>query len=109
MSWYSAEAMARLGRKALQQIQETDLGLSADVHGDNPLRSPQASRNKRIRAVPARHRVDSTTSTDLHFEPCTQEYPQCDTVGYQGWGIGNMADLDNLFQDFLDLSLPTNL
>ncbi|PYI31150.1 hypothetical protein BP00DRAFT_457186 [Aspergillus indologenus CBS 114.80] len=109
VSWYSAEAMARLGRKALQQIHESDPGLYGDtsgVHGPT-LQSPQTTRCKRIRAAAAVTGNEESMSMNAASGPVAQD----SVVYYTGdhdWAIGDMSDLDLAFDDFLDLSLPTN-
>ncbi|RAK80048.1 fungal specific transcription factor domain-containing protein [Aspergillus fijiensis CBS 313.89] len=109
VSWYSAEAMARLGRKALQQIHESDPGLygdELDVHGP-AVQSPQATRNKRTRAAPAATGDEESMSMNATYAPVAQN-PVVYYTGDHDWAIGDMTDLDLAFDDFLDLSLPTN-
>ncbi|PYH42912.1 transcription factor domain-containing protein [Aspergillus saccharolyticus JOP 1030-1] len=109
-SWYSAESMARLGRKALQQIHESDPSLCEDTHGASVLQSPQLARNKRPGVIAARDAVgDHPGPMDSGYAPVAPEPVECGTQELHDWEIGNMADLDILFDDFLDLSLPTNL
>ncbi|RAL14189.1 Zn(II)2Cys6 transcription factor [Aspergillus homomorphus CBS 101889] len=107
VSWYSAEAMARLGRKALQQIRESDPGLNRDTVPTLP--SVQTTQNKRGQAAPIPSRGgEGSLSIDATCVPFAQHSVDYPHGGDQGLAFGDMADLDIAFDDFLDLSLPTN-
>lgn len=97
--WYSAEAMARLGQKALYQVQgqptqprtETRVGgvLEADhiaPHEDYIPAKRQRSNSNLV--PPPDMALDALPAPDLHMD--------------------GFADIDTLFGEFLDISLPTN-
>ncbi|RAL05045.1 transcription factor domain-containing protein [Aspergillus ibericus CBS 121593] len=119
--WYSAEAMARLGRKALHQIDEVELGhhqhgraASLSTSGLTSTSAPQHSSgclptlpSSSFVAAPGalsdvRSDAPSTAQVqELLPRPlCSQEIGPPDQ--------GNFTNIDMLFGDFLDLSLPTN-
>ncbi|PYH98626.1 hypothetical protein BO71DRAFT_370648 [Aspergillus ellipticus CBS 707.79] len=83
--WHSADTMARLARKALHHIQESTPGYrqttSAPTHGV-PSSGP-------IAPIPSDNDAAESERNDL-----------------QGLDLDGLADIDTLFGDFLDLSLP---
>ncbi|RAL02603.1 fungal specific transcription factor domain-containing protein, partial [Aspergillus ibericus CBS 121593] len=97
--WYSADKMAQLGRKALNQIQEGPglPTLSAMQAPETGIRT-EASQGNRITWV-------NSTSTDVMGENTTN-VAQGARSDIQELGLGGFADIDVLFGDFLDLSLP---
>ena len=121
--WYSAEAMARLGRKALHHIE----GLKPETrgHGFESEKQPSAGKVSDP-TVPAsapamawlsyRHPNDLTSSGEM--APCEDlattpaqnlsTLESLDVGGPDMPGNDSFADIDMLFGDFLDLSLPTN-
>lgn len=116
--WYSAEAMARLGRKALHQSQE--------VRPEHPQRSRDLKSQEACQTAPAApkgpERSASCVSLSPHDGACRAVDtppiasipavgpgdPLGPTGGVQSMDSGGFADIDMLFGDFLDLSLPTN-
>ncbi|KAI9368938.1 hypothetical protein BJX61DRAFT_536834 [Aspergillus egyptiacus] len=122
--WYAAEAMARLGRKALRQIEETDnqndqpsqgsvtAAPSRDSEGLDNISSAQSQD-----ILPANIRLPSYSGGNQHSsggdlpaaEAITtrQLSEQHGDVRDSASGDG-FTDIDTLFDDFLDLSLPTN-
>lgn len=136
--WYSAEAMARLGRKALNHI----AGHKPDTRGQGFKPDRQASSDGTPTATATTGVSDSVSGSDP--SAALSSYPYITGYGYSsasnGSGIvredpttaptqdpsalasmepsytttadsvgnGSFADIDMLFGDFLDLSLPTN-
>lgn len=118
--WYSAEAMARLGRKALYQIQEVR---SDNLQRNRDLRSQATSETL---AAPPPEQPETAASCqplsphesscpigDAPSIPSISESTPGDPLGPASSGIHSIesdgfADIDILFGDFLDLSLPTN-
>ncbi|RAH45969.1 transcription factor domain-containing protein [Aspergillus brunneoviolaceus CBS 621.78] len=91
--WSTAEAMARLGRKALHQIDVSNPKYQLHDHEneqslDLPSVCTPRSLGKTMPPTPNALEVQNISSTD----------PEC----------GRFADIDFLFGEFLDLSLPTN-
>ncbi|KAL4801405.1 hypothetical protein BDV18DRAFT_84898 [Aspergillus unguis] len=129
--WYSAEAMARLGRKALRQIDGTSyegdsnrspnrsplLPAMTNSDGRSFTRSTPSATNPEI----AKSSMPMTTSLcearpDLGDNSPVAMAPEHAMDGIEGQhdkyleasGGDGFADIDTLFDDFLDLSLPTN-
>ncbi|KAL4987499.1 hypothetical protein BDW68DRAFT_197399 [Aspergillus falconensis] len=123
VSWCSAEAMARLGRKALRQIngissENNRLLASVKSGGKSPNRNTASAADLGIsgNSVPASSYSFDTHNPSSDYLPAVvnpeqhviplvdeqQEYLQ-ETTSSDGF-----ADIDMLFDDFLDLSLPTN-
>lgn len=121
--WYSAEAMARLGRKALHHIE----GLKADrqaasdgtpttaVNYSVSVSDPSATLSSYPYITGYGYSNASNGSELVREDPTTA--PTQDTSALESMepytttdGVGNdsFADIDMLFGDFLDLSLPTN-
>ncbi|KAL2809297.1 hypothetical protein BJX63DRAFT_423974 [Aspergillus granulosus] len=124
-SWYSAEAMARLGRKALHQIEGRAFEDGQPGHGP-PLSivANNSQGNSASSAAPTQGILLSKPSVDSNephrsserelplplmserpapMAPDEQHGDLQDSVAGDGF-----ADIDMLFDDFLDLSLPTN-
>lgn len=124
--WYSAEAMARLGRTALHQIDGTNFGHNQPIRDSllsgtanssgesfkknalnitNPGLSG-ASTASSIRPneshQPSRNSSPTIVIPEQPAAPLVEEQHH-DTDKQSGF-----ADIDMLFGDFLDLSLPTN-
>jgi hypothetical protein len=116
VSWYSAEAMARLGRKALHQIEELNPGHHA--HNQEPKQAlrPGNWPSKTANAENAENAALSLSlpsyqgdDHSLNSLSTTQEHSRHRPLEPPGDGVlGGFADIDTLFGDFLDLSLPTN-
>ncbi|PYI01058.1 fungal-specific transcription factor [Aspergillus sclerotiicarbonarius CBS 121057] len=121
--WYSAEAMARLGRKALHQIDEVEPG--HHQHGraaslSTPgLTSTSAPPNLRgcLSTSPsssfvAAQGVLSNVRSDAPSTALMQELPPrplcSQEISPRDPDQDNFTNIDMLFGDFLDLSLPTN-
>ena len=131
--WYSAEAMARLGRKALHHIE----GLKPDTRGHGFKSDRQAPSDGTPTTTAVNDSVSgSDPSATLSSSPYITGYgysntshgsemvredpttaPTQDTSAlastmepYTVDSVGNdsFADIDMLFGDFLDLALPTN-
>lgn len=121
--WYSAEAMARLGRKALHHIE----GLKPETRGHGFESEKQTSAGKvsdftvpasaPAMAWPSYHHPNDLTSSgevapreDLATTSAQDISPleSLDVGGPDVPGNDSFADIDMLFGDFLDLSLPTN-
>lgn len=99
--WYSAEAMARLGQKALHQVQgqptqsrtESRIDGVSEAGSDHvaphedyiPAKRPRS--NSKL-VSPPDMALDALPAPDLHMD--------------------GFADIDTLFGEFLDISLPTN-
>ncbi|KAF4765606.1 hypothetical protein HAV15_003836 [Penicillium sp. str.  len=121
--WYSAEAMARLGQKALRQIQG----------------KPQSSRTTPLLAESSHHPVNTDSSVSKGLEminsaPQGNDPPRAKRQRNNSDGIAAVSpapeiamdvlqppvddldtsmqdgftDIDTLFGDFLDISLPTH-
>lgn len=112
--WYSAEAMARLGQKALQQIDHEH-----QRHPGSEFLIPQATTSTDLAAsMPSEvsHAKEETTlgttGVDSTRPPMASALEvrmdspllssELDTT------LHGFADIDTLFGEFLDLSLPTN-
>ncbi|KAL3457731.1 hypothetical protein BJX64DRAFT_244307 [Aspergillus heterothallicus] len=123
-SWYSAEAMARLGRKALRQIEgsafdngidcsDPQLNVAANNSHDNStsgdakqeitLLKPPACYNGAV--FPSEHRQLPSSMLENPVSLASRE----ENADLQGSvAADGFANIDLLFDDFLDLSLPTN-
>lgn len=111
--WYSAEAMARLGRKALQQIDHEHQRHSGD-------RSPPRSTNNgpvptaSESGAPSSANEGPTTLGETGVLPSVAPDPDNPIGGSLASledfdpTLHGFADIDTLFGEFLDLSLPTN-
>ncbi|KKK24423.1 hypothetical protein ARAM_001959 [Aspergillus rambellii] len=131
--WYSAEAMARLGRKALRHIQGITLkgqgsrpssGANDDDHDDGEHNNSNATRQENQRPSIANVPVSSYDSNSHHHHhrimsdvPHAAAIPEHEAplpVDRHQSDIQDpdrshgFANIDTLFDDFLDLSLPTN-
>ncbi|KAJ5214807.1 hypothetical protein N7468_010486 [Penicillium chermesinum] len=108
--WYSAEAMARLGRKALQQTERDQATSNPEPPRDSrsgprqgpsgpPVEEESLACEDRVvsdgTAVPQMHDL----GTSMGPIPEIQD-PDVNMAGF--------AEIDTLFGEFLDLSLPTN-
>ncbi|KAL2833234.1 hypothetical protein BDW59DRAFT_138320 [Aspergillus cavernicola] len=127
--WYSAEAMARLGRKALRQIEGTNfennqssqaplLFTTANSGRESLDNNASSAANQVLLPTSVR---PSSYSSETH-RPLRDELPTAAAAEqsaplplyeHQGdlqssAGGDGFADIDMLFDDFLDLSLPTN-
>lgn len=111
--WYSAEAMARLGRKALQQVEHEHQRHADSGHSlmrpagglssaaSDPTTPADANMNER-----SIHGDTLIPSTNLHANTSLADsMPLANELDSTTNGF---ADIDTLFGDFLDLSLPTN-
>jgi hypothetical protein len=111
--WFSAEAMARLGQKALHQI---------DTRLEHPARPEERPQNPGSVSAPVPgynaggvgagsedHRGfnDIPTTAAIQDDPALEPFEPL-AGGAQEPGHDGFADIDMLFGDFLDLSLPTN-
>ncbi|KAF7586474.1 hypothetical protein BBP40_008807 [Aspergillus hancockii] len=118
ISWYSAEAMARLGRKALHQIEGLDFG-HHELNQDP--RQPLAPGNMSSKPANAENAalclsLPSYQGDDIPLNSVSgtiQEPSRHGPLDPPGNGMQNLeadgfADIDILFGEFLDLSLPTN-
>lgn len=130
--WYSAEAMARLGRKALLQIDaehppegttaQAQHAVSSTAEGSSTLASAKTASHT-SGAVEARgephpsHRsmeVDSVLAPVARVNDSEGEAGVGSPLGDVGMNdldssaMPGFADIDTLFGEFLDLSLPTN-
>lgn len=116
--WYSAEAMARLGRRALHEINVAKPSLQrSQGQGVQRLMDP-GSVPSASNAVT--HASTTQLATDNHSPGVSGRAPA--PVAPQGDPVelpadlqrvqenrqGALEDIDVLFGDFLDLSLPTN-
>lgn len=114
--WSSAEAMARLGRKALQHIdhehpqysQPKTALLPQPPRVDSGRPEPiDLSNNNEVQSDPGDSGGNLSTSvTDLAPEMSMKSpLPSMNDIDAS---MDGFADIDNLFGEFLDLSLPTN-
>jgi hypothetical protein len=122
--WYSAEAMARLGRKALRQIKgmasedgksghgpplstvgsnNQDNSTSSMASQELPLPGPSVYSNEPHRPSEGGLLPSMTPARLVPLTPHEQHSDLQNSVSGDGF-----ADIDMLFDDFLDLSLPTN-
>ncbi|KAL2787265.1 hypothetical protein BJX66DRAFT_327981 [Aspergillus keveii] len=122
--WYSAEAMARLGRKALRQIKgmasedgkfghgpplstvdsnNQDNGTSSIAGQELPLPGPSVYSNEPHRPSEGGLLPSMTPARLVPLIPHEQHSDLQNSVSADGF-----ADIDMLFDDFLNLSLPTN-
>lgn len=125
--WYSAEAMARLGRKALHQIEEVKPGSSrygqesrqqtAPDHSPvvlacHPEPTASASITPMLECSDDRRSLNdaplSNAAASLEMNPMVAPLAGRPMAGFQPSAADGFADIDMLFGDFLDLSLPTN-
>lgn len=115
--WYSAEAMARLGRKALHQIdyehqRHPASGLSVSQPTTGEARAGSIATeisNGNVNEGPS-HRGTETESVMAPMgsgPELPMESPSA-AMGALDTSMNGFADIDTLFGDFLDLSLPTN-
>lgn len=129
--WYSAEAMARLGRKALHHIE----GLKPETRGRGfkpekqtsfsgaPIAtSSTVSASASTAPLPSYHNLTGYGYSSNSNEAALEDLPTAPTQdastlgslepyitsGADVLGDDSFADIDMLFGDFLDLSLPTN-
>ncbi|KAF9887583.1 hypothetical protein FE257_009795 [Aspergillus nanangensis] len=114
--WYSAEATARLGRKALHQIEEVkpEFYRNIQVSRDFSVLTAAADNSAPVEPIPASQGDPESfvnmslpsASTETHSGADSLDPPS--TFGFQNAEADGFADIDMLFGDFLDLSLPTN-
>jgi hypothetical protein len=114
--WYTAEAMARLGRRALREIDVAKPGLQrSQGQGVRQLMDSES--------IPSASNALTTASTTQRAadSPGVSGYVPADVAPREGPTDssaelqrdeenreGALEDIDMLFGDFLDLSLPTN-
>ncbi|KAJ5326093.1 transcriptional regulator family: Fungal Specific TF [Penicillium brevicompactum] len=104
--WYSAEAMARLGQKALHQIQGQPTTRSQpESRGGAHHRAVDTGHVEPTEdSIPAkRQRIDNGISPPADPEIALDSLPAPEDLQLDGF-----ADIDTLFGEFLDLSLPRN-
>jgi hypothetical protein len=122
--WYSAEAMARLGRKALRQIKglafedgkfghgpplstvdnnNHDNSTSSMTDQELPLAGPSVHSNEPHHPSESEWLPSMTPARPVPLIPDEQHKDLQNSVSEDGF-----AGIDMLFDDFLDLSLPTN-
>ncbi|KAA8650010.1 transcription factor domain-containing protein [Aspergillus tanneri] len=118
--WYSAEAMARLGQKALHQIREVRRGHPRHSRDSRPSRAPQnvpfVSRRSEEPASCLSSQLHQNHNPPLSYVPSLEPIPgpvSPDPLDSDNGGIlaavsSGFADIDMLVGDFLDPSLPTN-
>ncbi|KAL2844311.1 hypothetical protein BJY01DRAFT_215098 [Aspergillus pseudoustus] len=110
--WHSAEAMARLGRKALRQIEVK--AFEDDRPGYGPPLSFVANNQEMLLPKPAVYPKESRLLEHRQPPSLNVERPASPPPNKQHGDIQDsvagdgFADIDMLFDDFLDLSLPTN-
>lgn len=115
--WYSAEAMARLGQKALQQV-DYDHSRHAQPKPASLIQppSPRASHEALASSEavgsndgtePPSNQVDARSSVDAS-DPNMSIGDSLPPIGDLDTTMDGFADIDTLFGEFLDLSLPTN-
>lgn len=110
--WYSAEAMARLGRKALQQI-EHEHQQQASEHTLIQPAVGTASTNSGPAGLVNANTNERPTHGDAMIPSATLDanisiddsHPSANELETT---MNSFADIDTLFGEFLDLSLPTN-
>ncbi|CAG8424452.1 unnamed protein product [Penicillium salamii] len=98
--WYSAEAMARLGQKALHQI-----------HGQPTQSKPESRGSRVLETAPVASHEDSVPAKRqrINHGPVSPPDIALDTLpAPTDLQVDGFADIDTLFGEFLDLSLPTN-
>lgn len=110
--WYSAEAMARLGRKALHQIEvplsQEPQEQTRSSHVVDPNDSINPSRDTSDVAYPNEFQSGEGNST---MPPATSTEMATGTLGEPSdldATVHGFADIDTLFGELFDLSLPTN-
>ncbi|KAJ5177499.1 transcriptional regulator family: Fungal Specific TF [Penicillium coprophilum] len=125
--WYSAEAMARLGQKALHQIQGKPQSSRTNPMGPQHVAEPSHEQVKADNSVPEGPEPINSVSQG-------NDSPRAKRQRNDGFGIATVsptpeiamgalqpsvgdldtsiqegfADIDTLFGEFLDISLPTN-
>ena len=111
--WYSAEAMARLGRMALYQIDEVQLGHHHNGRAASAPPNPRGCLSTSPSSyVDAAQGALSNIRSNAPSAALVQELlprPSCTQENFPpDPDQDNFANIDMLFGDFLDLSLPTN-
>ncbi|KAJ5585365.1 uncharacterized protein N7459_005165 [Penicillium hispanicum] len=119
--WYSAEAMARLGHKALQQIDSEHQRPPAPEGSSVQPSTSIASTGPEPREVPHTnhqpHQTVPTQDTDTNSDsdmslmapiPEMAVGSPLSSMNDLESAMHGVSDIDTLFGDFLDLSLPTN-
>ncbi|KAJ5102851.1 transcriptional regulator family: Fungal Specific TF [Penicillium argentinense] len=123
LSWYSAEAMARLGRKALHQVDHEHHPQPADVPHAPPIvragpaeAEPAAFSTNTHDVVPAPRPIEMDSGMPF-AAPVPLIGPETSSMANPLPSVHDhdldapthgFADIDTLFGEFLDLSLPTN-
>ncbi|KAL4800076.1 hypothetical protein BDV19DRAFT_376085 [Aspergillus venezuelensis] len=123
--WYSAEAMARLGRKALRQIDEC-ASRNRKSYRDPQMLSAMTTNNANLNnqalvtanadasvvSLPTSSKPSEPlrvpTTMIAHGQPIRPLDDEQHDVEQSVPGGDCLADIDMLFDDFLDLSLPTH-
>lgn len=113
--WFSAEAMARLGQTALHQIEvkleylaRPDEGRQRNPSsGNEPAPIPPHEAGGREDLHRDWNGIGPTTATQETPDPVFEAFAAAPSTGAEE-GQGEFANIDMLFGDFLDLSLPTN-
>jgi hypothetical protein len=116
--WYSAEAMARLGRRALREINVAKPGLQrSQGQGVRQLMDPGSIQSASNAVTPASTTQLATDNYSRGVSGCVPapvapregltDSP-ADLQRVEENRQGALEDIDVLFGDFLDLSLPTN-
>ncbi|KAJ9357271.1 transcriptional regulator family: Fungal Specific TF [Paecilomyces variotii] len=121
MYWDSANAMFRLGRRALKQIEDARARpYEATAHQSRVPLVPSSRRHVVHDEVLSETTKPTTpeqeadhVATDLNIEdPSSGRTDLAPTGGPssldEGFDRGNFEDIDTLFGEYLDLSLPTN-
>ncbi|KAL4950063.1 hypothetical protein BDW69DRAFT_202399 [Aspergillus filifer] len=124
--WYSAEAMARLGRKAMRQIdgsasrnksyRDPQMLSAMDTNNvslnNQALVTADADADASVVSLPTSSKPSESlrvpTSVVAHGQSIRPLDDEQHHVEQPVTGGGCLADIDMLFDDFLDLSLPTH-
>ncbi|KAJ5442390.1 Uracil-DNA glycosylase [Penicillium cf. griseofulvum] len=122
--WYSAEAMARLGQKALHQIQSKPqsshhMSPRHVVESSHIQVNPESSLSERVETINSPQGNDSLRAkrqrNNSHGIAAVSPAPEIAIDALQppvdSLDISmedGLADIDTLFGEFLDISLPTN-
>ncbi|RAK75113.1 transcription factor domain-containing protein [Aspergillus fijiensis CBS 313.89] len=107
--WSTAEAMARLGRKALHQIDVSNPKYQLHDHeNEQSLDLPSVCTPRSLgKTMPVLLPSSSNAGQGIYTDILLPMYTYVQNISSTDPECGRFADIDFLFGEFLDLSLPT--